>query len=435
MRRLWVFLLLVGLFLVAVADDAVAQGPHVDVLKVDGAITPVLASYIERGIAHAEGHGAIACVIELDTPGGLDTAMRDIVQAILEADVPVVVYVPPGGRAASAGAFITLAAHVAAMAPATEIGAAHPVAIGEDGMDETMEAKVVNDAVAYIRSIADTRGRDADIAEAMVRESASLSAQDALDEGVIDVIASGVEDLLQQIDGWQVALLDGEVVTLETAGVPTSDVGMGAMERFLSIISDPNIAYILLSVGMLGIMVELFNPGLIFPGVVGAISLLLSFYALGMLPVNYAGIILIVVAFALFIAEVFVTSHGLLAVGGIASLTIGSVILMSSPLFRISPAVIAVVVIAVTAFFTIVVAAIVRTHRRPQQTGREGMVGKVAVARTPLDPTGTVFIHGERWEATVDEGRVEPGEEVVVTQIEGLALRVARKQSEGGEGT
>jgi membrane-bound serine protease (ClpP class) len=423
--------LVVGLFLL-ISGEVSAATPHVDVLRVKGTINPVLAGYIDRGIGLAEEDGATACIIEMDTPGGLDTSMREIVQSILEADVPVVVYVPPGARAASAGAFITLAAHVAAMAPATEIGAAHPVAIGEDGMDETMEEKVVNDAVAYIRSIAEMKGRNADWAEAAVRESRSSPASEALEMGVIDIMADNLESLLAQLDGWEVTLQTGGVVTLNTEDANINYIEMGAMQRFLFAICDPNIAYILLSIGMLGIMLELFNPGVIFPGVVGAICLFLSFYALGMLPVNYVGIILILLAFGLFVAEIFTTSYGLLTLGGIASFTIGSMVLMTNPLFRINPGIIAVVVIAVVAFFILVIAAVVRTQRSRQQTGREAMVGMVALARTTLDPTGTVFVHGERWEATVDEGKVEPGEEVVITKVDGLKLRVTRKNKEGG---
>ena len=300
-------------------------------------------------------------------------------------------------------------------------------------MDETMEEKVVNDAVAYIRSIAETRGRNADWAEAAVRESRSSSASEALELGVIDIMADNRDSLLAQLNGRQVTLQAGDVVTLNTEGATINYTDMATLERFLFTISDPNIAYILLSIGMLGIMLELFNPGTIFPGVVGAVCLLLSFYALGMLPVNYAGIILILIAFGLFIAEIFITSHGLLALGGIASLTMGSLILMSNPLFQINPGLIAGVVIAVAAFFILVIAAIVRTHRRPQQTGREAMVGSVAVVRTPLEPKGTVFVHGERWEATLDEGKAEPGEEVVITEVDGLRLKVTKKKIEGGQ--
>ncbi len=429
-KAIFVAFILLGLFLL-IPVGVSAAGPRIDVLRVDGTVNPVLAGYIERGIGHAEEHGA-TCIIQMDTPGGLDTSMRDIVQSILEAEVPVVVYVPPGGRAASAGAFISMAAHVAVMSPGTEIGAAHPVAI-EGEMDETMEQKVVNDAVAYIRSIAEAKGRNADWAEAAVRESKSSPASEALELGVIDIVAQNFDDLIAQLDGWEVTLLGGEAVTIETDDAAINYIDMGAMERFLFAISDPNIAYILLSLGMMGLFFELSSPGSIFPGVVGAICLFLAFYSLGMLPVNYAGALLIVLAFALFIAEIFVTGHGLLALGGIASLTMGSLILMGSPMFQINKGLIAGVVIVATAFFAFVVRAVVLSRRAREVTGRESMVGKVAVARTPLDPKGTVFVHGERWEATVDEGRVEPGEEVVITRVEGLKLWVTKKKKEGGE--
>ena len=430
-RKPWLFLVTLGLLILFIPGEAGAATPEVDIIRVKGTVNPVLAGYIDRGIGLAEERGATVCIIELDTPGGLDSAMRDIVQRILEADVPVVVYVPSGSRAASAGAFITLAAHVAAMSPGTAIGAAHPVALGGEGIDETMEEKVVNDAVAYIRSIAEARGRNADWAEAAVRESRSSPASEALELGVIEIVADNLDDLLLQLDGRQVTLLSGEEVTLQTEAAELDYIDMGTMERFLFTIADPNIAYILLSLGMLGIMLELYNPGMIFPGVIGVSCLSLSFYSLGMLPVNYTGVILIALAFGLFIAEMFITSHGLLALGGIALLTVGSMVLMSSPYFQIHPGVIAGVVIVATVVCVFVITAIVRTQRGRQQTGREAMVGMAAVARTTLDPTGTVFVHGERWQATVDEGKVEPGEEVVITEIDGLRLRVTKKNKGG----
>ncbi|MBA7594251.1 hypothetical protein ES703_01190 [subsurface metagenome] len=434
MRKfLYVILLVVGLSLL-VAGGVSAAGPQIDVLEVDGTVNPVLAGYIDRGIGLAEKHGAIACIIEMDTPGGLDSSMRDIVQDILEADVPVVVYVPPGARAASAGAFIIMAAHVAAMAPATEVGAAHPVAIGEGEISGTMEEKVVNDAVAYIRSIAEMRGRNADWAEAAVRESKSSPASEALELGVIDIMADNFDQLIIQLDGREVTLLSGAVVTLNTKNADINHIDMGIIEKFLFIIADPNIAYILLSLGMLGIFFELSSPGTIIPGVVGAICLFLAFYSLGMLPVNYAGVILIVLAFGLFVAEAFIASHGLLTLGGIASLSVGSVMLIGDPMFHINRSLIAGVVIGIVLFFAFVVRAIVLSRRLRQPTGREAMEGMVAVARTPLDPGGTVFAHGERWEAILDQGRAEPGEEVLITRVEGLKMRVTKKKEEEGKG-
>ena len=432
LRLFWLLCIGVGMLALLAPSPAQAAADSVVVLHVEGTINPVVAGYVQRGIGLAEERGATACIIQMDTPGGLDSSMRDIVQAIMEADVPVVVYIPPGSRAASAGAFITLSAHVAAMAPGTEIGAAHPVAIGGGDIDETMAEKVVNDAVAYIRSIAEATGRNASWAEEAVRDSRSSPSSEALALGVIDIVADSLDDLIGQLDGWQVELLSGETVTIEAEGAAVDDIDMSTLERFLLAITDPNIAYILLSIGMLGITVEIFNPGIIFPGVVGGICLLLSFYSLGVLPVNYAGLLLILLGFGLFVAEAFITSHGLLSAGGVAAFAVGSMILMSDPAFHINRGLIAGVAVAFAAFFVFVIASVVRTSRRKQQTGREAMIGMVAVARTPLDPTGSVFVHGELWQATLDEGKVEPGEEVVITQIEGLRLSVRTKKDAGG---
>jgi membrane-bound serine protease (ClpP class) len=421
----------IGALALLVPSPAQAANDGIVVLHVEGVINPVVAGYVERGIGLAEERGATVCIIQMDTPGGLDSSMRDIVQAIMEADVPVAVYIPTGSRAASAGAFITLSAHVAAMAPGTEIGAAHPVAIG-GSMDETMEEKVVNDAVAYIRSIAEATGRNASWAEEAVWESRSSPSSEALELGVIDIVAASLDDLISQLDGRQVELLSGETVVIETEGTAIEDIDMSALERFLMAITDPNIAYILLSIGMLGITVEIFNPGIIFPGVIGGICLLLSFYSLGVLPVNYAGLLLILLGFGLFIAEVFITSHGLLSAGGVAAFAVGSIILMSDAAFQINRGLIAGVAIAFAAFFIFVIASIVRTSRRKQQTGREAMIGMTAVARTPLEPMGSVFVHGELWQATLDEGMAETGEEVVITKIDGLRLTVTKKKDAGG---
>jgi len=312
--RILFFLGLLVTAIIATQTQAASSG--IKVLNVKGTINPALVGYIERGIERAEEENAAVCIIQLDTPGGLDTAMRDIVQDIVNAKVPVVVYVSPSGaRSASAGVFITMAAHVAAMAPNTAIGAAHPVAMGSEGeqaMSEAMEEKVVNDAAAYIRSIASAHGRNMEWAEKAVRESVSATEEEALELNVIDMVAADLDDLITQLDGRQVTMLDGNVVTIHTEGATTEHIPMSIIEDFLYAISDPNIAYLLLSLAMLGILVEITNPGLIFPGVVGAISLLLAFYSLGVLPVNWAGVLLIVLAFGLFVAEVFTTTFGLL---------------------------------------------------------------------------------------------------------------------------
>ena len=436
MLRLIRILLLLGLLITAfMATEAQAATSTIDVLHVEGVINPVLVDYVNRGIEHAEESNAIACVIQLDTPGGLDTSMRDIVKDIVNARVPVVVYVSPSGaRAASAGVFITVAAHVAAMAPNTAIGAAHPVAIGAEGeaaMSEAMEEKVVNDAAAYIRSIAQAHGRNMEWAEKAVRESVSATEQEALELNVIDMVAADLDALTSQLDGREVTMLGGAVVTLNTQGAVINHVRMSTVEDFLYAISEPNIAYLLLSLAMLGIMAEISNPGLIFPGIIGAICLLMAFFSLGMLPVNYAGVLLIVLAFGLFIAEVFTTTFGLLTAGGVTSLVLGSLILFKGgPLFQINPWLIAVVTIFIAAFFAFAINRIIKAHRRQPSTGGEELLGKIAKVRETLDPEGTIFFKGERWVATSESGRVEPGEEVIITKVDGLKLFVAKKKKQ-----
>jgi len=434
MLKLIRILFLLGLIITtSIAIEAEAASSRIDVLYAEGVINPVLADYIERGIEQAEENNAIVCIIQMDTPGGLDTSMRDIVKDIVNARVPVVVYVSPAGaRAASAGVFITMAAHVAVMAPNTAIGAAHPVSIGtegEEGMSETMEEKVVNDAAAYIRSIAEAHGRNMEWAEEAVRESVSATEQEALELNVIDMVAPDLDSLVSQLDGRQVTMLGGNIVTLHTQGATINHIKMNTMEDFLYAISDPNIAYILLSLATLGIMAEIFNPGLIFPGVVGGICGLLAFYSLGMLPVNYAGVLLVVLAFGLFIAEVFTPTFGLFTAGGITSLVIGSLILFKGgPLFQINPWLITTVVIIIAALFAFVISRIIRAHRHQASTGREELIGKTAVVKVALEPEGTVFFKGERWAAISDRGRVELGEAVIITKVDGLKLYVTKKE-------
>jgi membrane-bound serine protease (ClpP class) len=433
--RLVLFLIVfvLGAMSLAVQADA----PRITVLQAKGIINPVLADYLKRGIEEAEANHSIACIIQMDTPGGLDTAMRDIVQTILDSKVPVVVYVSPSGaRAASAGVFITLSAHVAAMATNTAIGAAHPVAIdtsgGEQQMSDEMTQKVLNDAAAYIRGIATSRGRNADWAEKAVRESVSITDTEALQQNVIDIVSPTLDDLLTQLDGRKVNLIDGSEVTINTKNASINDLDMTWIEDFLYTISNPNIAYILLSIGSLGIMAEIFNPGLLFPGIIGAISLLLSFYSLGMMPVNWTGVLLILLAFGLFIAEFFTPGFGMLFGGGVISLIIGSLILFKggTPVFVIDWWVIALVIILVGGFVAFAVFRIVGTYRRQATTGKEDLKGKSVVVRETLDPEGTIFYEGELWKAVSDSGRIEPGEEVVITKVKGLKLTVTKKTKE-----
>ena len=433
MLRLIRIVLLLGLLIVAcTAIVAQAASPTIVVLNIKGVINPVLADYISRGIEDAEDNNATVCIIQMDTPGGLDTAMRDIVQEIVNARVPVVVYVAPSGaRAASAGVFITMAAHVAVMAPNTAIGAASPVSIGPEGeqqMSETMQEKVLNDAAAYIRSIAESHGRNVEWAEEAVREAVSATEQEALELNVIDMVVSDLDNLISQLNGREVTMLDGRVVTINTQGAAIKDINMSTIESFLYAIADPNIAVLLLSVATLGIMIEILNPGLIFPGVVGAICGLLAFYSLGQLPVNIAGILLIVLAFGLFIAEVFTTSFGLLTGGGIVALVLGALILfpLGSP-FSVDPWFLATITIIIALVFVFVINRIIQARRRQPYTGREEFMGKTAVVKVALNPEGTILFKGERWTAIADEGRVKPGEEVVITKYEDLKLHVRRK--------
>jgi len=433
-RVLRLILLAVLLLLTVTAVQAQTPAvPRVHVLTIKGTINPVLVDYVGRGIANAEKDGAQLVVIQMDTPGGLDTAMRDIIQKIANAKVPVAVYVAPSGaRAASAGVYITLSAHVAAMSPNTAIGAATPVQMDAEGAQPTpdeMKRKIINDAAAYIRSLAESHGRNADWAERAVRDGVSITEQEALKLNVIDMVSPDLNTFLIQLDGKQVKMLDGTTRTLQTKNAVVTGVPMRAIESFLYAIADPNIAFLLLSIAVLGITVEIFNPGLIFPGVVGAICGLLAFYALGQLPVSIAGILLIVLAIIFFVAEALTATFGILLTGGIISLIIGGLILFqgASPVFRVDPWLIAIVTIILVGVFFFVISRVVRAHRKQVTTGREELVGKVAVARTALDPEGLVFFKGERWEAVSETGKIEPREEVVITKVDGLKLYVSRK--------
>lgn len=422
---------LLALLFVILVQPSESASSTVVVLRVKGAVSPVMSSYIDRGIDAAESKDAQAVIIQLDTPGGLDSSMRDIVQRINAANVPVVVYVSPAGaRAASAGAFITLAAHVAVMAPNTAIGAAHPVAGGGAELQGAMADKVTNDAVAYIRGIAQLRGRNADWAERAVRDSISSADNVAVAEDVVDFVAPNLESLVRDLNGRKVTLPNGEV-ELATTGSSLEHLDMNYIESFLFALTDPNIAYLLLSIAMLAIFLELSNPGAIFPGIVGGICLLLALFGLGMLPVNIAGLLLILLGFALLVAEVWVTSHGLLAIGGILSLTFGSLILMSSasPDLQISRGLIAGVVGVITLFFLFIVGAVVSSRRGRIATGAAALIGTRGVVRSALAPAGTIFVHGELWSARTEGEPIQEGEYVRVMAIEGLKLLVDKAEA------
>jgi len=424
------------LFLLAmlpISVGAQTSSPTIDVLHAEGTINPVLADYIERGINQAEEDNAVACIIQLDTPGGLLGSTEEIVISIMNAYVPVIVYVSPkGGWAASAGVFITLSGHIAAMTPGTTIGAAHPVSIGDTEISEDELEKITNFSAKWMQTIAEERGRNTDEAQLAVTESKSFTDIEALNVNLIDLRAETLESLITQIDGWQVTMPDGDTVTIDTQGASVKDINMSAIEGFLFAITDPNIAYILLSLAILGITVEIFNPGLIFPGVAGAISGLLAFYSLGMLPVNYAGILLMLLAFGLFIAEAFTPTFGLLTAGGITSLVIGSLILFQGgPLFQVNIWLIILISVLFAAFLAFVINRIVTAHKRQAATGREELLGKTAVVRTPLEPEGKVLYEGEIWTAVLDQGRAEPKEEVTIKNFYGLKLYVVKKNKGG----
>jgi membrane-bound serine protease (ClpP class) len=416
-----------ALILSAVSGVVAQEARHVDVLEIEGPVTPIMISYIERGIRTAEDDGAEVLVIQLNTPGGQVDLMNEIVQAILEAEVPVVVYVyPRGAYAASAGTLITLSGHVAAMAPGTTIGAASPVGQQGEDLGETLEQKVKEDLKAQARALAARRGDEAVTwAESAIEEAKAATAQEALDMGVIDFVAVDLEDLLVQMDGFQVTL-DSQEITLETANVMVRQVPMTFVEQFLHIITNPTIAFILLTLGINAILFELSSPGGYVAGIVGAICLLLAFYSLGVLPVNYAGLIFIVLAFVLFFVDIKAPTHGALTVGGIVSLVAGALLLFNSPLYRISIAAVVSVALVTGLFFAFAVAKVLQAQRRQAVTGREGLVGQRARVRTTLDPEGTVFIKGELWDALGEDGRVEPGEWVEIVAVDGFRLLVKR---------
>jgi membrane-bound serine protease (ClpP class) len=428
LRLAFFIALITGALLLAVTASANTRS--VTVLRVEGTIVPAVADYLDRGISRAEDENATVCIIELDTPGGLLDSTERIVQKIMNADVPVVVYVSPKGAwAASAGTFITLSANIAAMTPGTTIGAAHPVAAGGEEIPEEQMQKITEFSAKWMKTIAEERGRNIEEAQLAVTESKSFTDVDALNANLIDLRADNLESLISQINGWEVTLANGAEVTIDTTGYELVRDEMNFVERFLHAISDPNIAYILLSVGSIGIIAEIYNPGMFFPGIVGAISLLLAFYSLGVLDARWGGILLILLAFGLFIGEVLTTTFGLFTAGGIAALTLGSLILFprGSPLFSIDPWLIATVVILVAAFFAFAIQRVVRTYRRQATTGREELLGKSAVVKVALNPEGTVLFKGERWTAVSEKGRVKPGEEVTITKVDGLKLYVTKK--------
>lgn len=396
------------------------------IADLDGVISPASSSYLIRVIGAAEEESASCLIFKIDTPGGLDLSMREITKRILNAKIPVVVYVAPkGARAASAGVFILYAGHVAAMSPGTNVGAAHPVGMGGEKMDSVMIEKVTNDAVAYIKSLAKERGRNERWAEQSVRESASIDAETALDLNVIDLIADDEQDLMGKLEGRKVRV-SGQSVVLLLGRSETRQVKMTLRERLLLLLTNPNIAYVLLLLGIYGLFFELQNPGMIFPGVVGGICLILGFYSLHLLPVNYAGVALIVLSAILFILEIYIVSHGFLTIGGIVALVFGSLILFESdvPYLRVSWEVIMLVVIVIAAFVIFLLTLGVRAQFSRKVTGSEGLAGEVGMATTDITPQGgTVYVHGEYWSA-ISGGLIKKGKKVRVIEVKDMTLRV-----------
>ena len=398
-------------------------------LTIDGSINPVVASFINDGITKAKNENAACLIIHLNTPGGLLKSTRAIVTNILDSPVPIVVYVSPGGaHAGSAGVFITMAAHIAAMAPGTNIGAAHPVAM-QAAMDSTMNEKATNDAAAFIRSIAEKRNRNLEWAEAAVRKSVSITETEAIKNRVVDIIAVNDRDLLEQMDG-RLVQVNNKDQALHTKNAEVVPMTMRFIDRLLNILSDPNIAYILLLLGMYGIMFELYNPGAILPGIVGVISIVLAFYSMHTLPVNYAGLALIIFAIVLFILEIKIVSHGLLAIGGIVSLLLGSLMLIRSgsslEFLRISRGLIFGATAVTAAFFLLIIGAGMRVQRQKVVTGKEGMIGYIGEATATLDPTGTVMVQGEIWNAESMSGPISKGDKVIVKEMRNLKIYVER---------
>ncbi len=471
MDRFWRTIIFVSLVftvplaaaLVTAGEDKVDDGRAVVAhIVVDGPISPVSADYIQKQVEKAQSEGLDLVILQLDTPGGLMTSTRQIVKVLLGSEIPIAVHVaPPGARAASAGVFITMAAHVAAMAPGTNIGAAHPVNIGggnplspkketpeegkktEEGKrgegeeeespetpvendESVMGQKVLNDTVAFARSIAEKQGRNADWAERAVRESVSVTETKALELNVIDIIAEDVDDLLEAMDGMTIKI-SGEEVVLAVAGGEVVERPMGWRHRVLGALSDPNVAYILMMLGIYGLFFELANPGVILPGVLGGIFLILAFFSFQVIPINYAGFMLILVAVILFILEVKVVSYGMLSVGGVASLFLGSLMLFDTaePYYKLSLALVLAVTAFTALFFIVGLGLAIRVQRKRPTTGAEGLIGETGVVTLSLNPEGTVKVHGEIWKAVAD-GNIETGGKVRVKAVERMVVRVEK---------
>jgi membrane-bound serine protease (ClpP class) len=420
------------IFLTSAAVSALAQPkdgsePHVDLISVDGTINPAVTDFIHESIGRANAAGARALIIQLDTPGGLVESTRVIVKDILAAPVPVIVYVAPSGaRAGSAGVFITLAAHVAAMAPATNIGAAHPVTGSGEEIKGVMGEKILNDMAAFSETIAQKRGRNTEWAIQAVRKSVSITEKEALKKNVIDIVAQDTADLLKQADGRKVEV-EGSKVTLSLKNVRILRHEMSVRQRILNTIAHPNIAYLLMMAGLLGLYMEFSHPGTIFPGVTGAICLLLAFAALQLLPINYTGLVLMLLGVGLLVGEAFFPSFGVLGVGGIVSLALGSLLLFDTPTsdFGVDKSIIFTAVGTLGTFVLAVSYLVFRSQKARPTLGMDGLIGEIGEVRDRLAPKGKIFVHGEYWNASADR-EIDNGEKVRVIGYDGMRLMVTK---------
>ena len=419
------------LFLLLIASCSVYLEARILTVTIKEPIHPITAEIIVKAIKQAGQEKAELLIIKLDTPGGLDSSMREIIEAIVSSPVPVVAYVSPAGaRAASAGLFISMACDIFAMAPGTSTGAAHPVSIGTSGQeqDKTMEEKVTHDAAAYIRTLAEKRGRNIQMAEDAVRKSLSYTEQEALKGKLIDLIAKNEQELIEALDGKEIKRFNGEVQALNLEDQTLVELPLTFRQKLLMAIANPNLAYILLMLGLLGLYFEFANPGAIFPGVIGGISLLLALFSFQILPVNYVGLLLILLGTVFFVLEIKVTSYGALAVGGAISLFLGSVILIKSPIPELRPSLkfIVPVVLGVSLIFVLLVYLVIKAHSRRALTGKEGLVGETGQALTPISQAGKVFVHGSIWRAVSDD-KIEKGDKVQVVEVQDhLTLKVKK---------
>jgi membrane-bound serine protease (ClpP class) len=427
------YLLISSILILTLLNNPVfGQSENITVLTFDGTINPTTADYFQQGIKEAEKNNSECIIIKLNTPGGLLKSTRVIVTEFLESPIPVVVYVsPPGAQSASAGVFVTVAAHIAVMAPGTNIGAAHPVTL-QGQMDSVMTEKATNDAAAFIRTIGEKRNRNIEWCEEAVRKSVSITETEAEKINVINFIASDMKDLLEKLNGMKVQTISGEKI-IHTKNAEIINLELSFIQKILNILSDPNIAYILFMLGVYGLLFELYNPGAIFPGVIGGICIILAFYSFHTLPINYAGLALIIFAIILFILEIKIVSHGILSVGGVISLVLGSLMLIKdeSALEAVSISIEVIVIIAILTllFFLVAITLGIKAQRKKVTTGAEGIVGETGIAITDLEPEGEVKVHGEIWRAESMDGIIQSGTKVKIDSLSELKLKVRKQEN------